>query len=58
MAALVQQLVGVDAFLDNLQTLPSFQRMQQLQLEKLMTSVKDKALDDQAFTKTSMAAEK
>lgn len=57
MAALVKQLVGVDEFLSNLQSLPSFHRVQELQLEKLMTSIKQKAVDDQGFAETSKAAE-
>ena len=57
MAALVKQLVGVDEFLSNLQSLPSFHRVQELQLEKLMTSIKQKVMDDQGFAETSKAAE-
>lgn len=57
MAALVKQLIGVDEFLSNLQSLPSFHRVQEVQLEKLMTSMKQKLMDDQGFTETSKAAE-
>ena len=58
MAALVKQLLEADGFLHNVQTLPSFHRVQELQLHKLKDYMKKKTIDDQSFAESSNAVEK
>ena len=58
MAALVKQLLEADGFLHNVQTLPSFHRVQDLQLQKLKDYMNKKTIDDQSFAESSHAVEK
>lgn len=58
MAALVKQLLEADGFLHNVQSLPSFRRVQELQFQKLKDYMNKKTIDDQSFAESSHAVEK
>ena len=58
MVALVKQLLEADGFLHNVQTLPSFHRVQELQLHKLKDYMNKKTIDDQSFAESSHAVDK